>query len=128
MKALKIIQTVLLTFFGGMTIFMATSVVFDLFGIREMEGNYVPFIVYANLICGVLYLIAAYTAWVKPKFSFKVLFVSLVLLIVAFIALQVYIKNGGIYEEKTVKAMLFRMSFTALMGVIGWYNLKKIRT
>lgn len=127
MKPLKIIQTILLTFFGALTVFMATSVIFDLFGIREMEGDYVPFIVYTNLICGILYLIAAYTTWVNPKLSFRILIGALAILIIAFIALQIYINKGGIHEAKTVKAMMFRTVFTALMAGIGWYNLKKIK-
>jgi glucan phosphoethanolaminetransferase (alkaline phosphatase superfamily) len=124
MKALKIIQTVLLSFFGLLTVFMASSVIFDLFGIREKEGNYVLFIVYTNLICGILYLLAAYTTWTKPKLSFKSLLISLSLLIIAFVAFLLYIQNGGIHEEKTVKAMLFRIVFTAIMTGIGWLNLK----
>lgn len=125
MKALKIIQTILLSFFGLVSVFMASSVIFDLFGIREKEGNYVLFIVYTNLTCGILYLLAAYTTWTKPKLSFKTLLVSLSLLIIAFVAFQFYIDNGGIHEEKTVKAMLFRIVFTAIMTGIGWLNLKK---
>lgn len=124
MKALKIIQTILLSFFGLVTVFMASSVIFDLFGIREKEGNYVLFIVYTNLICGILYLLAAYTTWTKPKLSFKSLLISLSLLIIAFVAFLLYIQNGGIHEEKTVKAMLFRIVFTAIMTGIGWLNLK----
>ncbi|MBS1765633.1 MAG: hypothetical protein JSS90_11770 [Bacteroidetes bacterium] len=103
---------------------MASSVIFDLFGIREKEGNYVLFIVYTNLICGILYLLATYTTWTKPKLSFKTLVVSLSLLIIAFVAFQFYIDNGGIHEEKTVKAMLLRIVFTAIMTGIGWLNLK----
>src|SRR5690554_1203107 len=124
MKVLKIIQIVLLTLFGTVTVFMASSVIFDLFGIREKEGNYVLFIVYTNLICGILYLLAAYTTWTKPKLSFKSLLISLSLLIIAFVAFLLYIQNGGIHEEKTVKAMLFRIVFTAIMTGIGWLNLK----
>jgi|SRR5690554_1261348 len=125
MKVLKIIQIVLLTLFGTVTVFMATSVIFDWFGIREKEGNYVLFIVYTNLICGILYLVAACIAWTKPKLSFKSLFVSLFLLIIAFVAFQFYIHNGGIHEDKTVKAMIFRIVFTAIMTRIGWLSFKK---
>ncbi len=125
MKALKIIQTVLLSVIGAISIFMTTSVIFDLFGIREKEGNYVLFIVYTNLICGILYLLAAYTTWTKPKLSFKTLLISLSLLIIAFVAFLLYIQNGGIHEEKTVKAMLFRIVFTAIMTGISWLILKK---
>lgn len=125
MKALKIIPSILLSFFGLVTVFMASSVIFDLFGIREKEGNYVLFIVYTNLICGILYLLAAYTTWTKPKLSLKTLLVSLSLLIIAFISFLFYIQNGGIHEEKTIKAMLFRIAFTAIMAGIGWLNFKK---
>ncbi len=125
MKALKIIQTVLLSIIGAVSVFMTLSVIFDLFGIREKEGNYVLFIVYANLICGVLYLISAYTTWRRPKFSFRTLTISLFLLIAAFIVFLFYIKNGGIHEGKTVKAMIFRIVFTALMTGIGWLGIKK---
>ena len=125
MKALKIIQTILLSFFGLVTVFMASSVIFNLFGIREKEGNYVLFIVYTNLVCGILYLMAAYTTWTTPKLSFTSLLVSLALLIVAFIAFQFYIYNGGIHEAKTIKAMVFRIVFTAIMTGIGWLSIKK---
>ncbi|MFN8266382.1 MAG: hypothetical protein U0T31_00095 [Chitinophagales bacterium] len=125
MKALKIIQTILLSFFGLVTVFMASSVIFNLFGIREKEGNYVLFIVYTNLVCGILYLLAAYTTWTTPKLSFTSLVVSLALLIVAFIAFQFYIYNGGIHEAKTIKAMLFRIVFTTIMTGIGWLSIKK---
>lgn len=125
MKALKIIQTILLSFFGLVTVFMASSVIFNLFGIREKEGNYVLFIVYTNLVCGILYLMAAYTTWTTPKLSFTSLVISLALLIVAFIAFQFYIYNGGIHEAKTIKAMVFRIVFTAIMTGIGWLSIKK---
>lgn len=125
MKTLKIIQTILLIIIGGITVFMSTSVILDLFGIRENQGSYVLFIVYTNLICGIIYLMAAYTAWVKPRLSFRGLIISLLLLIVAFIAFQFYINNGGMHEGRTVKAMIFRIVFTAIMAGIGWLAIRK---
>lgn len=125
MKALKIIQTVLLSIIGAVSVFMTTATIFDLFGMQEKHGNYVLFIVYTNLTCGILYLIAAYTAWVKPMLSFRALCIALVLLIVAFIAFLLYINNGGIHEARTVRAMIFRIIFTAVMVGIGWWGIKK---
>jgi len=37
-----------LLLFGGITLFLSASVLFDLFGMREKEGNYVQFVVLAN--------------------------------------------------------------------------------
>ncbi|MCZ2460816.1 MAG: hypothetical protein LC128_14445 [Chitinophagales bacterium] len=125
MKYLRIIQTVLLVLIGAVSLFMTTSVVFDLFGIREKEGNYVPFIVYTNMACAIIYLIAAYMNRKQPKLSFFLLVIASVALVVAFISLMIYINNGGIHEAKTVKAMVFRMAFTIVMAVAGYVIWKK---
>lgn len=46
--------------FGLLTLFLSSSVIFDLFGIRAKEGNYVLFVVVTNFICSILYLFAAF--------------------------------------------------------------------
>ena len=102
MKILKIIQSLLLTGFGALSVFMTLSIIFDWFGIREKEENYVLFIVYTNLVCGLIYLYAAYINWKKQQNSFYVLALATGILIVAFVALQVYASNGGIHEAKTI--------------------------
>lgn len=60
------LSAVILVAFGLLTLFLSTSVIFDLFGIRAKEGNYVLFIVWANLISSILYLFAAY-GFIKHK-------------------------------------------------------------
>jgi len=124
-KALKIVQSLLLTGFGALSVFMTLSVIFDWFGIREKEGNYVLFIVYTNLICGLIYLYAAFINWKKQQNSFYVLAAATTILIVVFIALQVYASNGGIHEVKTINAMLFRIGFTTFLTAISFFILKK---
>lgn len=125
MRVLKIIQSLLLTGFGAMSVFMTFSVIFDLFGIREKEGNYVLFIVYTNLVCGLLYLYSAYSNWSNQKISLYLLTVATVILITAFIALKVFANNGGVHEEKTINAMMFRIVFTAFMATISYLIFKK---
>lgn len=124
-KGIKILQSLFLSVFGALSVFMTISIIFDWFGMREKEGNYVLFIVYTNLVCGFIYLYAAAIIWKKPKNSFCVLAISTVLLILAFVALQVYANNGGMHEEKTLYAMLFRIGFTAVMTAISFYIFKK---
>ncbi len=121
----KYIPAFILAAFGALTIFMSGSVIFDLFGIRAMEGNYVPFIVWANHLLGWMYLAAAY-GFVKTKnWTFPLLAIGTGLLIVAFIALQMHINAGGIFEEKTVKAMMFRITVTAVMTAIAFFTITK---
>ncbi len=76
MKTKKIINTVsaiVLAVFALLTLFLSSSVIFDWFGIRAKEGNYVPFIIWTNFICSILYLIAVYGFFKRTKWTFWVL-------------------------------------------------------
>lgn len=121
----KTILLIFLILFGGVTLFMSSSVLFDWFGIRAKEGNFVPFVVWANWVCGILYLIAASgilrnQIWVKFP-----LMISLIILILAYIGLFIHINNGGLYETKTIGAMAFRTVITAILLFITIKILKK---
>lgn len=100
--------------FGLLTLFLSSSVVFDLFGIRAKEGNYVLFVVVANLISSLLYLLTAYGIIVNKTWTTKVLSSSVFILLIAFAGLFVHINTGGIYETKTIGAMIFRISLTLI--------------
>ncbi|MCC6384018.1 MAG: hypothetical protein LC117_09115 [Bacteroidia bacterium] len=125
MKLLKIIHTFLLACLGAVSVFMTLSVIFNLFGIREIEGNYVLFVVYSNLVCGIIYLCAAIANWKNLTFSFYIMVLASLILIVTFIFFGVYITGGGIYEAKTVKAMTFRTIFTVVMAVVSFILLRR---
>ncbi|HRP90536.1 MAG TPA: hypothetical protein PKX92_10920 [Edaphocola sp.] len=115
MRLLKNITLVLLILIGVVSLFMTLSIIFNRFGIREKEGHYVLFVVYANLICGLLYLLAAYSIWKEQRKGSSLLLLALIILLIAFLGLGWHINNGGIYEPKTIKAMSFRTVFTFLM-------------
>ena len=119
MKILRILLSLVLLAFGALSTILTVSVVFDLFGIREREGNYVLFIVWTNLVCGLIYLVAAYTNWKKLSKTTTLLSHAVTLLVISFIVLEVYISNGGIYEVKTENAMLFRIGITSVMLVVS---------
>ncbi len=111
-KIILKISGALIAFFGIVTLFMSTSVIFGLFEIREKEGNYVLFIVIANFICAFLYLAAAYGFFTRQRWTTKVLNLSVAVLVIAFIGLGIHIYYGGIYEQKTIGAMMFRTIVT----------------
>lgn len=114
------IYLLLLSAFGLLTLFLTLSIVFDLFDIRAKEGHYVPFIVWANMICGMLYLIAAVLYFKKYKKTYLVLLSAFVVLLIGFIALLIYIANGGVYETKTIGAMIFRMVVTLIFTGVAY--------
>lgn len=121
---LYIIAT-LLAAFGLLTLFLSSSVIFDLFSIRAKEGNYVLFIVWANFLSSILYLIAAYGFVKAKKWTIRPLSISLMILLGAFIGLFVYINSGGLYETKTIGAMMFRISVTLIFAALAYFMISK---
>lgn len=124
-KILPYLAAAVLSAFALLTLFLSTSVIFDLFGIRAKEGNYVLFVVWANFICSIFYLFAVYGFVASKKWTAKLLAFSAIILIAAFIALLIHIYSGGIYETKTVKAMIFRISVTIAFAAGAYFTITK---
>lgn len=124
-KTIRYASAFVLTVFGLLTLFLSTSVIFDLFGIRAKEGNYVLFIVWANFICSLLYLPSAYGFIKGKRWTTWLLAIASVVLIVSFLFLQQHIHNGGIYETKTVGAMIFRSGLTVVFTLLAYFTISK---
>ena len=118
------ITAIALLLFALLTLFLSSSVIFNLFGIRGKEGNYVPLVVWANFISSILYLAAAYGLFKIKKWSVWLLVISVVILVAAFIGLKLHISEGGLYEVKTLNAMIFRIGLTALLAVASYFLLQ----
>lgn len=58
-------STVALSAFALIIFFLAVPIFFNLFGIRESEGNDVLFVVMANCMGALLYFAATYGFWYK---------------------------------------------------------------
>jgi hypothetical protein len=127
-KILTSILTIVLTAFALLTLFLSSSVIFDWFGIRAKEGNYVLFIVWANFISSLLYLFAAYGLIKLKRWSYQLLGASALILIIALIGLFIHINNGGLHETKTIGAMFFRTSLTLVFTVASYFIIKKSNT
>jgi hypothetical protein len=119
------IAAVILTLFALLTLFLSTSVIFDLFGIRAKEGNYVLFVVWSNFISSILYLFAAFGFLKNQKWAATLLVISALILIVAFIGLKIHASSGGIYETKTIGAMIFRIVVTLVFAIIAYFTITK---
>lgn len=124
-KILPYLFATLLAGFGLLTLFLSTSVIFDLFGIRAKEGNYVLFVVWSNFISSILYIFAAYGFIKNKRWTATLLVISTLILIAAFIGLKIHINSGGIYETKTVGAMIFRIVVTFVFAIIAFFIINK---
>ncbi|WP_239541289.1 hypothetical protein [Cryomorpha ignava] len=103
---------------------MSTSVIFDLFGIRAKEGNYVLFVVWSNFIASIFYLFSSYGFLKTKRWTSILLAIASVLLIVSYNALKVHVSNGGIYEEKTLNAMIFRIAVTLVFTLVAYFTIR----
>lgn len=126
-KLLPYLLVIFLTGFGLLTLFLSTSVIFDLFGIRAKEGDYVLFVVWSNFISSILYLFAAYGFIKNKKWTATLLGISTLILIAAFIGLKIHASSGGIYEEKTIGAMIFRIAVTLGIASIAYFTINRFQ-
>jgi hypothetical protein len=125
-KALKISGTVL-GLFGILSLFISTSVIFDLFGMRQREGNTVFFIIYVNFLSSFAYLFCSYGFFTKNKLTTKVLFITLAILLASYVGLICYIQVGNVIELVLIKVMLIRVSLTIIFAGISWYYITRVR-
>lgn len=119
------ILSAFLTVFAALTFFLSGSVLFDLFGVRAQQGHYVLFVVITNFICSLLYFYSVYGLIKRKKWTTFILGMSLALLILVFAYFNIYIENGGIYEDKTYAAMIFRMAVTGVFTFLSYIVTRK---
>jgi hypothetical protein len=124
-KALPYLLASILAAFGLLTLFLSTSVIFDLFGVRAKEGNYVLFIVWANFVSSLLYIFAVYGFIESKKWTAPLLGISVIVLILAIVGLFIHINAGGIYETKTIGAMAFRITVTLFFSTLAYFTITK---
>jgi len=127
-KYIPKVSAIVLLVFGLITLFLSTSVIFDLFGIREKEGNYVLFVVLANFASSFLYIFAAYGFIKNKKWTTILLAISYFVLMIAFVGLVNHINKGGLFETKTISAMIFRTSLTLFFTAIAYFTITRKTT
>lgn len=124
-KVLPYILAALLAIFGLSTLFMSSSIFLDLFNVREQEGNYVLLVVWANWLCSLLYLVAAYGFIKRKLWTLGLLLASTGVLVLAFAGLLIHINSGGLYETKTIGALIFRTVVTLIFALMAWIGINK---
>lgn len=124
-KIVTYITLLVLVGFGMLTLFLSSSVILDLFNVRAREGNYVLFVVWSNFISSILYLVAVYGLIKQKSWTAGILSISVAILIAAFVGLNIHIENGGLYEVKTVNAMIFRIAITIAFTISSYLLTKK---
>ena len=111
--------------FGLITLYLSGSVIFDLFGMREKQGDYVLFVIFANFICGFLYIIGSLGLLKQKAWTKKVFLYALIILLLTFFSFIIYVKTGGIHKTDTFRALALRTTFTMIALLASKYTIKK---
>ena len=121
-RVLQYSEAIVLAAFGLLTLYLSSSVIFDLFDVRTKEGHYILFVVWANFVSSLLYLLAAWGFSKNKQWTALPLGISAIILSAAFVGLLFYINAGGIYEVKTIGAMIFRITLTLVFMLFAYFN------
>ncbi len=122
-NTITIILGILLAAFGLLTLYLSGSVLFDLFDMRAKQGDYVMPIIWANFIASLLYLFAAYGFFTKKIGTSKILGIAFLVLIAGAIGFYIHVNSGGIYMQKTIKAIGFRMGVTLVFLAFSYFTI-----
>ena len=109
--------------FGLLTLKSGGSVLFiDGIG-RQEAGNYVPFVLWFNFFMGFVYIIAGVGLWLQKHWAVWLsLFIAGATLAV-FTIFGVHILQGGLFEQRTVGAMVMR---SVVWSAISLFSFRKI--
>ncbi len=122
-KILPFLAAAILVALGLLTLFLSSSIIFDFFGIRAKEGNYVLFVVWAIFLSSLFYLSAASGFIESKNWTAPLLDISVIVLLLAFVGLFIHINAGGTYETKTIGAMPFRTTVTLVLSALAYSSI-----
>jgi len=124
-KLIKYIPAVFIAAFGLLTLYLSTTVILDLVGMREKQGNYVLFVIWVNFFCGLAYIAAAYGFVKSKKWTSYLLGVAMLVLMMTYFAFSNYVANGGIHKEDTFGALKFRLGVTTVFALIAYFTITR---
>ena len=117
------ILSVIAVVFGLLTLKAGGSVIFNIGSARQVEGNFVPFVVWFNFLSGFFYIAAGIGLWLQRRWAVTLSIALVISIFITYIVFGIHVLNGGPYEMRTVYAMALR---TLVWGVISMVSYKQI--
>ncbi|MBX2983395.1 MAG: hypothetical protein WBB32_13185 [Flavobacteriales bacterium] len=112
--------------FGLMTLVASASIIFNIGGMGEEAGHYVPVVVWMNFFASILYLIATYGFIFRQAWTPTILAIALILMAIAAIGFYFHVRSGGEYEPRTIGALVFRIFVTAMLYAAARYYVRTL--
>ncbi|MCW8881629.1 MAG: hypothetical protein OQK42_04900 [Sedimenticola sp.] len=117
------IASIIALVFGLLTIKSGGSVLFFDGAARENAGNYVPFVLWFNFVIGFVYLIAGAGLFKQQRWSVWLSIVIALTTLVVFGFLGLHIMNDGLYEARTVGAMILRTTIWIIISITAYLKI-----
>ena len=121
--SLKLIAIVAIIF-GVLTIRSGGMVLFSDGLARENAGHYVPFVLWFNFSAGFFYLLSAVLMFINPIRGFWLAVIITLSTLLIFALFGLHIIQSGLYETRTVYAMILRVVIWALITLYLYKRLK----
>jgi len=106
-------------FFGIVTIGVGGRVLFGGAEERASAGNIVPFVLWFNFVAGFAYIIAGLGLFRWKRWAAQLSSVIAITTIVVLVAFGTHILLGGMFESRTIGAMIIRSTVWTVIAVLA---------
>lgn len=110
--------------FGLLTVFSGGTALFGGEAARAAVGNAVPFVLWFNFIAGFLYVIAGLGLLLKARWAVRLSIAIALATALVLAAFGLHVAGGGLYEMRTVGAMLLRTAVWATIAAVAWRSMR----
>lgn len=111
--------------FGLLTIFSGGTALFGDEAARAAVGNAVPFVLWFNFVAGFAYVLAGLGLLLNRRWAVWLSVAIAVATALVLAAFGLHVAGGGLYEMRTVGAMLLRTAVWAMIAAVGWRHMRR---
>jgi hypothetical protein len=121
------ILSVLAVVFGLLTLKAGGAVIFDIGSMRQVEGHFVPFVVWFNFLSGFFYIAAGIGLWMQKRWAASLSIALLISIVITYIFFGIHVLTGGPYEMRTVYAMALRTFLWLVISIVSYKQIRLAR-
>jgi len=111
--------------FGLLTIKEGGTILLGDEAARTAAGNYVPFVLWFNFVCGFAYVVAGIGLWLQQRWAAWLAVFIVAATVLTFAAFGVHVYSGGAYEQRTVIAMSLRILVWVVIATVAAQALRR---
>lgn len=111
--------------FGLLTISSGGTALFGGEAARAAVGNAVPFVLWFNFVAGFAYVLAGLGLLLNRSWAVWLSIAIAVATLLVLAAFGLHVAGGGLYEMRTVVAMLLRAAVWACIAIVSWRTMRR---